>query len=409
MIQNKTVLIIGLVWPEPQTTAAGRRIIQLAKSFLNANYRVYFASAASKTPYSVNLEAIGIQSKTIELNSQEFNTYAQDLNPCMVLFDRFISEEQFGWRVREACPNALCILDTEDLHLLRHAREMSIKKQQDSSAFFRSSIAKREIASIFRSDISLIISKVEIALLKQHFQVPEKLLYYLPFMETVTPANKFVGFDKRQDFMTIGNMKHGPNADAIRYLYRDIWPGIRKQIPHARLHIFGAYSNSNLQQLHKEEKGFFLHGHIADTSAAFIPYRVCLAPLRYGAGQKGKLIDSMRFGTPNVTTSIGKEGMCASHELWNGLVKDNTQDFVEGAIQLYTNKTLWEEAQEKGFNLLEDRFNWGFWSTKWILHVEYLLSTLKQVRETNFIGQMLQHHLHASTKYLSKWIAAKNN
>ena len=76
------------------------------------------------------------------------------------MFDRFMVEEQFGWRVAEQCPNALRILDTEDLHCLRKGREKAIKDQAlfDKSYLFND-ISKREIASIYRCDLSLLFQK----------------------------------------------------------------------------------------------------------------------------------------------------------------------------------------------------------------------------------------------------------
>ncbi|MCV6628481.1 MAG: glycosyltransferase family 4 protein [Flavobacteriaceae bacterium] len=409
MNTNNLVLIIGLTWPEPQTTAAGRRMLQLLHSMLEAGYQLHFASAASKTPFSEDLTQLGIAEKPIQLNHHSFNTYVQELQPNWVLFDRFISEEQFGWRVREACPKALCILDTEDLHLLRHARELAFKKSKEPKSFFYSNIAKREIASIYRSDISLMISQSEIELLTKNFQVPASLLYYLPFMENISDEDSLVGFENRQHFMSIGNLKHAPNADAIRYLYEEVWPHIRKKIPQAEIHVFGAYGDQGIQQLHHPDIGFLIKGHIPQIQYAFEPYRICLSPLRFGAGQKGKLIDSMRFGTPNITTPIGIESMCADPKIWNGLVATNTEDFVAAAISLYHDRVAWKAAQKRGLDLLQDNFNYCNWSKQWIQTMKIKEKQLESHRANNFVGQMLQHHHHASTKYLSKWIEGKHS
>ena len=125
---NKKLLVIGLIWPEPNSTAAGTRLIQLIDLFLKASYSITFSSAASKTDYSFDFGKMNIQSVEIELNNSSFDEFLMKLNPDIVLFDRFLTEEQFGWRVRESCPNALRILDTEDLHFLRKAREVCFKK-----------------------------------------------------------------------------------------------------------------------------------------------------------------------------------------------------------------------------------------------------------------------------------------
>ena len=134
---NKKVLIIGLIWPEPDATAAGTRMKQLIHFFCNQNYDISFASAAKKSDLSMNLEELFISTKLIQLNHFTFDDYIKDLDPGIVVFDRFLTEEQYGWRVREVCPNALRILDTEDLHFLRKARETALKQHnEDVVPFF---------------------------------------------------------------------------------------------------------------------------------------------------------------------------------------------------------------------------------------------------------------------------------
>src|SRR5690606_31184062 len=132
MIQKK-VLFIGLVWPEPTSSAAGKRILQLMEFFLDKGFEVIFSSAASKSEASFDFSSLAstplshrenaIKESQIELNNASFNEFIKKLNPDFVVYDRFVSEEQFGWRVSQECPNAVKILDTEDLHFLRAARE----------------------------------------------------------------------------------------------------------------------------------------------------------------------------------------------------------------------------------------------------------------------------------------------
>ena len=180
---KKNLLIIGFVWPEPKSSADGSRMMQLIAVFQSQNYQITFASSCGKSDNAFNLESIGIKQVNIELNNSSFDVFIKNLNPNIVLFDRFMTEEQFGWRVAEHCPNALRILDTEDLHGLRKGRQQAFKdnKPFDRPYLFNDT-AKRELASIYRSDLSLIISKAEIIILQSHFKVDESLLIYLPFM-----------------------------------------------------------------------------------------------------------------------------------------------------------------------------------------------------------------------------------
>ena len=236
------VLIIGQVWPEPETTAAGVRIMQLIDFFIDELFEVHFASTALETTYSYALENKGLLVHQIKLNDSGFDSWIADLNPTLVVFDRFVMEEQFSWRIKENCAQALRILDSEDLHFMREARRMALNN--NGSADFRdhldNDIARREISSIYRSDLTLIISEFEYDLLTEEFKISEDLLHYLPFMlGNGAAASKRVQevpeFSSRSDYMSIGNWKHGPNKDAFSYLKSHIWPLIRKEQPQAKL------------------------------------------------------------------------------------------------------------------------------------------------------------------------------
>ena len=181
------------------------------------------------------------------MNDSSFDNFIKELNPNVVVFDRFMMEEQFGWRVAEHCSEAIRILDTEDLHSLRKVRQEKIKKEEVFKVedLLSSDIAKREIASILRCDITLVISSFEIQLLKDVFKIDESLLLYLPFMlnrinEEV--KNNWLSFEERNHFVFIGNFFHKPNVDAVLQL-KQIWKDIRKQLPKAEVHIYGAYVN----------------------------------------------------------------------------------------------------------------------------------------------------------------------
>ena len=162
---KKQLLIIGAVWPEPNSTAAGTRMLQLIRLFLAAQYRITFASASAESSHRFPLEDLEVTLQNIELNHTSFDVFVEKLKPDTVLFDRFVMEEQFGWRVAKKCPEALRILDTEDLHCLRSARQQAVKAQKTFELTdLHSDIAFREIASIYRCDRSLMISPFEMEL-----------------------------------------------------------------------------------------------------------------------------------------------------------------------------------------------------------------------------------------------------
>jgi glycosyltransferase involved in cell wall biosynthesis len=129
--------------------------------------------------------------------------------------------------------------------------------------------------------------------------------------------------------------------------------------------------------------------------------------LRFGAGIKGKLLEAMQCATPSVTTSIGAESMCGDL-MWNGAIADDVQVFVDKAVELYREKSLWLQAQENGFRIIEERYLKSVFEDDFIKHISKLEVELIEHRLCNFMGAMLQHHSLTSTKYMSRWIEEKN-
>lgn len=408
---NKKLLIIGYVWPEPKSSAAGSRMLQLIDVFRSENYNVTFASPCAKTDNAFNLSNIGVVQETITLNNSSFDGFVKQLKPDVVLYDRFMMEEQFGWRVAEQCPNALRILDTEDLHFLRKGRQKAFKEGEPfSEVYLYNDIAKREIASIYRCDLSLIISEAEMKILKSNFKIDTSLLLYLPFMLDKIDKGNFdtlPKFDERQHFITIGNFLHEPNYNAVLYLKETIWPLIRKQLPKAELHVYGAYASEKVNQLHNKKHGFIIEGFAEDVNQVMQKSRVCLAPIRFGAGLKGKLVDAMQNGTPSITTSIGSEGMIMPISK-GGLIADNAEEFAQKAIEIYTDTALWNNKVNNIPSVFNSFFNRKKYHRYLISTIDELLQNLNERRQNNFVGQILLHHTLQSTKYFSKWIEEKN-
>ena len=121
-------------------------------------------------------------------------------------------------------------------------------------------------------------------------------------------SEKKNGFENRKNFVSIGNFLHEPNWQTVLKL-KQIWKNIRKKLPETELHIFGAYPSEKVFQLHNEKEGFIVKGRAESVEKIFNEYRVLLAPIPFGAGLKGKLWESMNFGIPNITTSVGAEAM----------------------------------------------------------------------------------------------------
>ncbi|SFZ97773.1 putative glycosyltransferase [hydrothermal vent metagenome] len=402
------VLVIGYVWPEPNSSAAGSHMLSILRLFKKEGWKVEFATPAQETEHMIDLKSEGITSKTIELNSDSFDIYIKEYEPTIVLFDRFMMEEQFGWRVEKNCPKALKILDTEDLQCLRGARQKALKASREMmKEDLFSDLAKREIAAILRCDLSLIISSFEMELLRDTFKVDDSLLLHLPFMVNLENCPTHTkSFSERKNFMTIGNFRHAPNWDVVLYL-QQIWPLIRKELPKAELHIYGSYPPPKATALNNPKTGFLIKGWANDALEVMEASRVCLAPIRFGAGIKGKLLDALIMQTPSVTTSVGAESMYGD-EPWAGAIADNIEDFVQESVRLYKDEEAWLKAQNNSSAILSSNYDSKVLGKSLLNSISTIYNDLDIHRLNNFTGMMLKHHSMASTKYMSQWIEAKN-
>ncbi|MEO7977379.1 glycosyltransferase family 4 protein [Flavobacterium sp.] len=412
MNQTKKLLIIGFVWPEPNSSAAGGRIMQLISIFKENGFEITFASPALDSDFMVDLAEFGVEKKSIELNNSNFDDFIIALNPEIVLFDRFMIEEQFGWRVSENCPKAIRLLDTEDLHCLRTARQKAFKENIifELNDLLSEEVAKREIASILRCDLSFIISEFEMKILNEIFKIDLSLLHYLPFLADRMYEEellKLPSFEERKNFVFIGNFLHEPNWNTVQYLKETIWPLIKKDFPEAVLEVYGAYPSQKVLQLHQPKNGFFIMGRAEDAKEIVKNAKIVLAPIRFGAGLKGKLLEAMQCGTPSVTSTIGSEAMHANLP-WNGFITNDIQEFAQHSIELYQNENLWKQAQKNGIAIVNECYQKDKYSEEIIKTVTLLLNDSESHRLYNFMGSLLQHHTLKSTKYMAKWIEAKN-
>lgn len=385
-------------------------MMDLLRFFSRRADQLVFASPAQDSPHNADLDSIGVRTQSIKLNCESFDRFCQQLAPDIVLFDRFMMEEQFGWRVAKACPDALRILDTEDLHCLRDARHRHLKQtgkmlRSPSLAQLNGDLAQRELAAIWRSDLTLIISPVEVDILVQCFQVSPELLHETPLW---VPSQRYVseGFAKRRHFVSIGSFRHAPNWDSVRWVNSEIWPAIRRRLPDAELHIYGSYPPPKATALHNPKTGFLVKGWADEALPVLAQARVCLAPLRFGAGIKGKFVDAVRAGTPSVTTDIGREGLFPGFA-WPGSVANSAEEIVEAAVALYQQAPQWQAQHVLSQKIANQAYQVEDCEASLAAAIERVSSHLGEHRANNFIGAMLRHQSLRATQYMSQWIEQK--
>jgi hypothetical protein len=410
-------LIIVTVWPEPESSAAGWRVGNTIDILKDMGAKVTVASPSRENAFSDRLKAHEVTVQPVAINDSSFDEWIAAERFDLAILDRFIIEEQFGWRIAEHSPHTVRVLDTEDLHFLRRARQAALKSGAPLSDIFDDQIplitedACREIASIYRSDLSLVLSDHERDLLKDRFGVDPHLLGMFRFCYRDLPQTP--AFSDRENFVAIGNFRHPPNADATEWLKREIWPLIQKELSPeqrgAELHIYGAYPSRETMALTSPSDRFYVKGPVDDAHETLKQYRVNLAPLRFGAGIKGKISDGWRAGLPVVTTPIGAEGMLLQEAtpVFGGEIARNAAEFARSASRIYCNAAAWSTAQERGRIILREYFDYQKNSKALASQLMELMSHIESRRAQNFVGKMLHHQSMRSTKYFAKWLELK--
>ena len=442
-------------WPEPDASAAGTRTMSLLHHFASCPTSpftsVHFGCGAKlPTPSRSSLRNYNKihwheikPNRTKDMN-ELLSRIKNEHGPIRaVVFDRFYAEEAFSFRIRDECPDALLVLDMQDVHSLRLGRQqlvedmdnefakkfvkdvridrpLSMTSEQMNSVIDFDPVLHssgktydtflRETASLHRSDLVLVCSSMEMKMLKS-WGLPAWKLVHAPFFCNDNDIKHNDGdessFEDRHDFVALGGFKHAPNVDSIRILHREIWPRIRNRLPNAKVYICGAYPTPEILSLHNESNGFIVRGQVDNVDDLLRRVRVLLAPIRFGAGIKGKIVDAWRCGCPVVTTPIGAESLMIEDADWGGTIAVDSVQFANSTIKLYENKELWSRYQYHGKSLLQKLFNGRINLSIVEIGMRNGLANLTNQRRQDNIGSVLWRDTRRSTEYFSKWIELK--
>jgi GT2 family glycosyltransferase/glycosyltransferase involved in cell wall biosynthesis/SAM-dependent methyltransferase len=242
--------------------------------------------------------------------------------------------------VRKYCPNAKVLFHTVDLHYLRMSREAQLLEDK-SKLKAAEDMQQREIVAIRSVDASVVHSTAELEILKP--LLPEAKLHVFPLIMDVKGADKT--FSDRRDIVFVGGYRHTPNVDAVRYFVKDVMPMLREQLPGVRFYVVGSEPPAEIQALVSED--VIITGFVEDLNPLLDKMRVSVAPLRYGAGIKGKIGTAMAVGLPVVATSLATEGMSLT-DGENILVADGPEAFANAVARIYRDEALWHNVSQNG-------------------------------------------------------------
>jgi len=247
-------------------------------------------------------------------------------------------------------PTARIVFNTVDLHFLREMRGAKLSGQPELAEKARR-MRESELASIRKVDATIVLTNDEADIVRR--EVPGALVHVIPLVRDPPELRPVKSFASRSGVVFGGTYQHPPNADAVTYFVRDIWPLVRRRLPMAVFRIVGSGVTPDIQSL--AGNGVEVVGFVADLDAFLGQSRVAVAPLRYGAGMKGKILSTLLVGLPTVATSIGTEGfgLTSGQEI---LVEDDPQEFADAVVRLYTDEEMWTRLSKNGLKFSRSNF-----------------------------------------------------
>ncbi len=252
--------------------------------------------------------------------------------------------------VRRFAPQAKVVFDTVDLHFLREERQAHVTQDEGLLAEI-SNRKQSELKLVGRADCTLVVSPIEKEILAE--ECPDCDVRVLPTIYPIDERDR-PGYEDRRDIIFIGNFRHMPNVDAILHFIREIFPRIHERLPEATLNVIGPHPAPEIVEC--AGPSIRILGHVPDVEPIFDRARVSVAPIRFGAGVKGKINQSMALGVPVVASSIAAEGMYLVHE-HSAIIADDPESFVDAVIRLWTLRELWQRVAANGRRNLRDHFS----------------------------------------------------
>ena len=328
-------------------------IFQLMKILQSLSYKVTFIpedNLAFFGRYTQDLQRIGVEClyapyiKSIESYLEK----SGDLFDIVILF-RVRSAAKHIDHVRRFCPNAKIVFDTVDVHYLREERQA----ETENSAALRRHAAETkriELETMRKADATILLSSAEYSILKK--EAPEAKLFRIPLFRDIPGSS--TTFGARKDIVFVGGFQHLPNVDAVQYFVAEIWPLVRQRVEGVKFYIVGSNPPPDVCGLATDD--IIVTGYVEDLSVYLNNCRVSVAPLRYGAGIKGKIVSSLSHGVPCVATSLAVEGMDMKPEE-QILVADEPQAFADAMVELYSNESLWQKLSDNGLEYVKDSFS----------------------------------------------------
>ncbi|MCD9086253.1 glycosyltransferase [Stenotrophomonas sp. SY1] len=351
---QRQILILDESVPQPDRDSASLRQFNLIRMLLADGAHVVFVPTRGEHAGKATeaLQALGVEvwhapflkgvASWLRDNGRRFS---------VVMMVRYHVANECLALVRQFAPQARTVFDTVDLHYLRERRGAEVA---GDAGLLRSAERTRtsELAVMAGTDVTVLVSAAEQQQLSQ--DAPQVQVELISNLHEATGGGE--GWERRDDLVFVGGFGHLPNLDAMQWFIGEVFPLIRQQLPDIRFHCIGANAPDSIYALAANQPGVQVHGYVPDVGPYMDGKRIAVAPLRFGAGVKGKVNLSMAHGQPVVATTCAVEGMHL-HDGEDVLVADDAQAFADSVVRLYRDPVLWQQLSESGLRNIARHFS----------------------------------------------------
>ena len=383
--KGKRILIIDDIPPLPDRAAGALRHYHTLTQMLELGYQVTYVHLMGKQytdksgiKYLTHFKMRGVEfvwfnyeswwniretpyaKSTIEslINSLDLKKRNYDL----VYIAFWHIANYFTDTIRAQIPSVPILVDTMDIHYMRELRQAGLthNTEQKKKAVITK---KKEIELYSKVDCITTVTENDRDELKEN--LPDKSILILT--DVHDPVYSELTFEQRKDFLFVGNFNHSPNEDAVIYFVNEIFPLIKEKLPETKFYIVGNNPTSKVKELETDD--VIVTGWVPEVAPYLQQCRVSVVPLRFGAGNKGKVGETLSYGLPMVSTSIGAEGMnIISGE--HSFIADDVKQFAEYAIELHNNKDIWQKFSQRGQELISSQYSSALMRKR----LEYIMS-----------------------------------
>ena len=348
---NPTILVIDSYVPLYDRESGCVRLLNILKLLLNLGYSVIFFpdNGYPEQPYTSVLQQLGIE--VIYGTPQRYNLEEKLIKYLPLIDGVWLCRPELCDKYMDLIrlkTKAPIIYDTIDLHFLRLKRQKDyLDPSYQNTSWSWETYQKLELNYANQADATVVVTEDEKQVLSS---LGVKNVWVIPNIHEEISLSEKVAFDQRSGLVFIGSYNHPPNIDAVKWLCLEIMPLVWASRPDITVNLLGSNLKDEVKELASDK--VIVTGYVPEVEPYFQKSRIFVAPLRFGAGMKGKIGQSLSLGLPTITKKIGAEGMgLIDHQ--DVLIADTDEEFAQAVIELYDNRELWQKLADNSLETIK--------------------------------------------------------